>query len=69
MERRNHVYSEDATMKEKDTSWEKPKMIAMTRSNPEEVILTGCKGVGEGPDSSYSSCVGAEGDCLDFTVS
>ncbi len=69
MERRNHVYPEDIAMKEKDTSWEKPELIALTRSNSEEVILTGCKGAGDGPGSAFGDCLFESFDCLEITVS
>lgn len=38
--------------------WKKPELIAITRSNPEEAVLTACKGDLSGSSSEdYSHCV------------
>ena len=46
--------------------WEKPKLVALVRSKPEENVLGVCKGiVGSSPDDSYQQCVEIPcyGDC------
>ena len=43
-------------------TWETPKLIALVRTNPQEAVLTICKGNGSAmaaaivPDSTYDSC-------------
>jgi len=45
--------------------WEKPELIVLTRSKPEEVVLGGCKGeVGTGPGTDLSNCVSGTLACL-----
>ena len=43
---------------ESKKKWEKPKLIILVRTRPEERVLTSCKTIDTtlGPGSSYSSC-------------
>ncbi len=52
-------------------SWEKPQLIALVRSRPEEQILSACKTVnssyGVGPSSNIGGCsigAGGYGACI-----
>lgn len=46
--------------KEKGTSWQKPELIALVRSKPEEAVLAACKdnkGAGSGgPGYTQATC-------------
>ena len=38
-------------------TWEKPKLIVLVRSKPEEAVLQTCKnGEETGPDTAYGGC-------------
>lgn len=38
-------------------SWQKPELIVLVRSHPEEMVLTACKGTAlEGPVTLYTRC-------------
>ena len=44
--------------------WSQPELLVMTRSNPEEAVLTNCKGNGGStPGVDFSGCNIAEGLC------
>ena len=51
----------------KNNPWKKPELVVLTRSTPEESVLTGCKNLAPftGPDSAVGSCaqVGCGADC------
>jgi len=42
--------------------WERPKLIVLVRSRPEEVVLSYCKGMGGSADPSSG-----HGPCVEFT--
>jgi hypothetical protein len=37
-------------------TWQKPQLIVLVRSKPEEAILQACKGVGSGPYDYDQGC-------------
>ena len=38
--------------------WERPELIVLTKSEPEEMVLQGCKAPGfTGPDAITGSCI------------
>ena len=54
-------------------SWEKPEVLVLTRSKPEEGVLSSCKGAqSPGPNATQATCIynGAFcGDCLSNSLS
>lgn len=46
--------------------WEKPVLIVLVRSKPEEAILNGCKGQGaDGANSNYEFCLVGNPSCVE----
>jgi hypothetical protein len=50
--------------------WSKPELIALVRSKPEEMVLTGCQGCTDPPTSgpsngSYNCVTGSSPACYD----
>jgi hypothetical protein len=46
------------TKRQAHKQWDKPQLIVLVRSKPEEAVLTACKPVGAtGPNTNYSNCV------------
>ena len=37
-------------------TWEKPQLIVLVRSKPEETLLFGCKGIPTGPATAVAAC-------------
>jgi len=56
-------------------AWEKPELIVLARSKPEEAVLQGCKAVTgfTGPNDANTGCKQAPGplcvDCHQETIS
>ena len=45
--------------------WQKPELIILVRSRPEEAVLMGCKiATASGPDDAISLCALINVDCL-----
>ena len=60
-------------MAKENKVWEKPELIVLVRSKPEEAVLTGCKTevgpLGQGPVGDFWQCSApasypCSGDCL-----
>ena len=62
-------------MKTNKMQWNRPELLVLTRSNPEEAVLVGCKNPnipsGAGPTGTGNSCkLGGSGDyCNQATMS
>lgn len=57
-------------------TWEKPQLVTLVRSNPEEAVLTGCKMIysGASPNQVDAQCFNKEEPspclrCYDFLTS
>ncbi len=57
-------------MKTNANQWKKPELLVLTRSNPEEAVLTGCKNVTiNGPKSGQKYCQGPVAQCTNVAGS
>jgi len=55
----------------KRKSWEAPQLIVLSRSNPEEAVLTTCKVAGKtgGPNANRANCrAGSVLNCTDCSA-
>jgi hypothetical protein len=49
----------------RDRQWQRPQLLVLARSNPEEAVLTACKTQGDMPnvaDTTAKGCFCMEGD-------
>ena len=42
-------------------TWQKPQLIVLVRSKPQEALLQACKGVGSGPEDWDHGCTAVPG--------
>jgi hypothetical protein len=64
------VLRRNGKMAESKKEWVTPELIVLTRSKPEEAVLSGCKSIpGAGPESSNARCLQSFPSCTTFCVS